>query len=184
MTTAIVLGSAPCMWDDLEGARAFAPDADLVVVNEAGISCLDRITHWCSLHGGKLKNWVATRLDRGGNADFTAHGLFHPYMPSEARFLPTFRLLSWERPSPEGSSGLFAAIVASVFYDNVILAGVPLDGKTVIDVNGEQIPAPNSGVGYHVYQVSWPRAVDRGDLDPARLSSMSGWTRELFGAPE
>lgn len=159
--SALVVGGASCVWDDL---RALGPWAGLVVaINDAIAVYPHRIDHAATLHPEKLAGWCEERARRGGNPDY----------------------LTWSRKAPEvvdrvltgwngGSSGLFAVGVAlEAGAERVVLTGVPLDARPHF-WDAEAWEACN------LYRAGWEK---RADELRGRAFSCSGWTRELLGPP-
>lgn len=85
----------------------------------------------------------------------------------EAKFLP--------HQFVSGSSGLFAVKVALIDlgYEDVVLCGVPMTATPHFDDN---VPWPE----VDLFKLGWEQALPQID---GRVRSMSGWTRELLGAP-
>lgn len=158
---ALVVGSAACVWDDL---RALGPWSGIVIaVNHAAVGYPHRIDHLATLHGEWVDGWRREREEKGGNTDFAA----------------------WTRPDHEGgdrtlsgwssgSSGLFGVGVAlELGASRVVLAGVP------IDVRPHFFDA-EPWTCFSDYRGVWEGRADR---LRGRVYSMSGWTRDLLGAP-
>lgn len=172
MKRCVVLGTAPCMWDDLACAPA---GLDVVAVNRAGWLYLEPIALWVSIHGIDLVDFIEQRRALGADMNFTAYGNFAGRDESGD-------VIRWNRPNGGGSSGLFATRIAiELGYERVVLAGVPLEGNTTtVDDEGSQTINEPSAAGYGVYRGGWLKYRDE-IADNVR--SMSGWTRETFGAP-
>jgi len=166
----IVLGTAPCMWDDLERAPR---GLDVICVNGAGFLYLEPIAMWCSIHGSYMRGWIEKRRAAGASMDFLAYGNFSKHEdPGE--------VIPWNRPNGGGSSGMYAVTVAlESGYDKVILCGVPLEGQQRYDYkeSAEVVPSPTD---YKHYRSGW---INNREMFAGRVRSMSGWTRELLGAP-
>ena len=172
MNRCVVLGTAPCMWDDL---RRVPARLDVVAVNRAGWLYLDPIVLWVSIHGPCLVSYIEQRRALGADMNFTAYGNF-------AENEESGDVIRWNRPNGGGSSSLFATRIAlEIGYERVVLAGVPLEGATTIsDHDGTEIVEEWSAAGFGVYHGGWKKAHD----EIARyVRSMSGWTRETFGEP-
>ena len=172
MKACVVLGTAPCMWDDL----ARAPDGlDVVAVNRAGMLYLDPIVLWVSVHGKNLQEFIDARRGLGGSMDFDSYGNF-------AASEESGDTIRWNRPNGGGSSSLFAVKIArELGYDRIVLAGVPLEGQTtIVDVDGTEIVEEPSHLGFGVYRGGWLKVLDE---IRNNVRSMSGWTRETFGEP-
>jgi len=169
----IVLGTAPCMWEDLAEAQEIlgARPYDVIAVNGAGWMYPGKLKYWLSIHGNKLVSWLEKRRERGYDMDFIAGGNFSPEQAAGA----VERL---NVPNGGGSSGLYAVLQAINYgYDQVICCGVPLTGRRRFDYEDDRqvIIAPSP---YEDYHTGWHRHLQV--LRP-RVRSMSGWTRELLG---
>lgn len=188
MTTALVLGGANCVWEDVEALGRNPEDFDAIVAcNEIGIVWPHRLDAWVSLHGrkfrGKTSKWIEQREANGHPEalSYYAHPTaFRNQRTALSAGISTtpFQMFNGQA---SGSSGLFAVKVALIDMGirNVILCGIPIN------------PAPHEtgkthwtgGEGKKIcegFRVAWrnmPKKYQR------RITSMSGWTRETFGAP-
>ena len=164
MSVGLVLGGARCLFADL---RAFCrlgvnPDA-IIAVNYAGVVFPGRLDHWVTLHPANFRIWEPARLG--------PHGYIR-WGPTEHPNVD--RVMPYTGP---GSSGLFATLLGldELGLDRIALAGMPMDAQGNVDGRARW---PDKEVGLH--REGWARALDRID---GRVLSMSGWTRELLGAP-
>lgn len=160
---AVILGGAACLWDDLK-ALGDISDAIVIAINDAGVDYPDRIDHWASLHPNKFPEWKRRRAEKGGNSDFLTWGELDPALVDRIR-------IGWSH----GSSGLFAVGVGwGLGADPIILCGVPMQKSQAHYFD----PLPWDGAPVHVPAWKQRRYTMKG-----RVFSMSGWTRELLGAP-
>jgi hypothetical protein len=167
----IVLGTAPCMWDDLAAAQALV-SWDVIAVNGAGFMYADPIEMWVSIHGDALVEWIEKRRALDYNMHFNAYGNFKPGEDSGS-------VIEWNKPNGGGSSGLFAVMVAlEMGYERLILCGMPLEGQERFDYDGREIITAETA--YRFYRSGWKL---RAPLLRGHVRSMSGWTRETFGDP-
>lgn len=173
-TLAVVVGSAPCRDQDFEKLNGF--EFDVIAVNYSGI-VLERVDHWISIHGDMMPEWLDTRTAAGRDLPGVIVGNFMNGNHDK-------RLVRWEvRPYP-GSSSLFAVRWALFWgYRRIVLCGVPLAGRHSLLPDGSMIEDPRD---YNCYHEDWIKQTVR-DIKPLPLDgyvrSMSGWTREHFGAP-
>lgn len=177
MTTAIVAGSARCVFADLEVARAADPDAQVVAVNTTGLF-LSSVLHLASLHPEFVARVAALRplMDCVPNPRgevVVTHSI--------AAYPGVDRV--WPAIPHTGSSSLFAVRVAlELGFDRVICAGVPLDSSgRFFDPPGParwDWDAPEWG---DPYREAW-RAAALEEF-AGRVTSCSGWTRALLGGP-
>jgi hypothetical protein len=173
LTVALVLGGANCLWADVEAALDLGEFAAVVACNDASASWPGQLDAMVSLHAEKLHFWMARRTKAG-----------HP---------PPARLFTKENGAPKieatatryrfpgqdrtGSSALFALKVALIDLglDKAVLCGVPMteEGRHFFDAASWR-GAPNHRAG-------WTQALPQ---IASRARSMSGWTRDLLGAPD
>lgn len=159
----IALGGAERVWEDYEKARALCPYADVGAVNEAGRDYEGRLTVWATLHPEKSERWHRERSLAGRNMDFTA--------VSHKRIAGA-RVDTVYSDKYGGSSGLYLCDVAlNLGYQRVIVCGIPMDG-------GAHYFDANEWNDFKTYRRGWRKAAELG-----RIRSLSGWTRELLGAP-
>lgn len=168
MTLALVLGSADCLFDDIEDFYRLG-HADVVA------ACNDAIPMWtghlsaaCSLHQNKLSGWLKQRQENGLELPDYAYA---------------FEGRSWdvtpykfEGQEATGSSGLYALKVAlcDLGATHAVLCGIPMDQRG-------HFFNPASWRGHRSHRKGWEQAL------PAikdRARSMSGWTAELLGKPD
>ena len=176
-TSALVLGGARCVWRDLDAAlELFKPDA-VVCVNDVGYEYPERIDYWVTLHPEKFKAWQELRASAGRNTDYIAcsHEPNTPLGPRD--HLPRIdKWTDYRYPgmTGSGSSGLLAVKVAQEEgFEKIVLAGIPMQVSEAHFFNGAPWHEHGQFVG------AWKIA--RRFLGNVR--SMSGWTRELLGAP-
>ncbi|WKL57244.1 hypothetical protein Q1W73_16500 [Asticcacaulis sp. ZE23SCel15] len=165
---ALCLGGARGVWDEYRVACDLVGDAPhrVVACNFAGVMCRDRIDAWVSLHPEYFDGWRADRRVWGGNQDYQAFSGFGKASIG----------LEIVRSRWFGSSGLYMAQIATerLGADKIILCGVPMNDRDGhIHWSGEWDHA------YH-YRDGFLAARGAG----LNMKSMSGWTRELFGAPD
>jgi len=112
--TAILCGSAPCVFEDLEKARAMRPDATIVGVNYAG-TLVPEIEHVWTQH-----NDLAAAFKLKAGRDIKVHG--------RSVIAGPFDYIWPELDWVNGSSGVAGALWAKLGmgFDEVIMAGIPL----------------------------------------------------------
>jgi hypothetical protein len=174
---ALVVGSAPCVSLDLMNA----PDWPMIVVNWAGIRHLGPIEFWASIHRKLIYKGIKARREAGGDMDFTAY----VKLPKNQRLQdvpPPTRIAAAEQTLGSGSSALFAVEIAlRLGYKRLILCGVPLEGTTTLQENGEEERLRKGQPFVETFRPAWIRNFEL--LSP-RVRSMSGWTREFLGGPD
>lgn len=164
---AIVLGSALSVWDDFDAVEAILAGRPRLVIacNDAGAHFGGHIDGWVSLHPDRFSRWRSSRKGPGRYRVFSHLG--NPAQP-DLEVIPE----RWT-----GSSGLYGAQIAlSVFgCAGAVLCGIPIDQEAGHIVH----PGPWSRV--ERYRSGFRAAAPEIASD---LRSMSGWTRQTFGAPD
>lgn len=169
---ALCIGGAECVWDDLARFGEFHCEPDLVV------ACNDIITKWpdrldaaVSMHPEQMGRWLRERAINHlpPPARVFAHLYAHDVYTAFERVPHLF-----DGATESGSSGLFCVQVAmqQLGATKVVCAGMPMDGA----------PHFYGGKGWdgaQLHRVGWRQALPH----LANVRSMSGWTRELVGAP-
>lgn len=169
MTIAIVLGGAECLREDMDAAFAlFKPDV-IIAVKDIGITH-PHIDHWVTYHPERLPKEIAIRRAKG-LADplyiWTYDKIMHrPKVGVE------FRTVKHRG----GSSGFMGMAVACIVADKAVLCGIPMDPAQ------KHFSRPKKR--------GWPEAMyyrkvwsEHHNEYKNRVRSMSGWTRQIFGAP-
>ena len=175
----LILGGAECVWDDIDALEAMMGvpwPGPVFVANDMGCSAAvcppahkgrrwtGRVDGWCTLHAEKMTGWKAQRK---------AAGLPDGYVTwSSVKRDVIDRNF---QGATGGSSGLYDtwAALMGAHYPRAVLCGVAMDGQKNTFSGREW----NS---YKRYRKGWER--EMAVLKP-RVRSMSGWTREMFGAP-
>lgn len=166
--TALLLGDAKCVYDDAEAAlELFEPEV-IAACNNIGVKWQGHIDHWFTLHPHAAVDWAGIelamkrRLEAGLNKPFT-----WGHKPAKG--------IDFDTPDWQGSTGLIAVKgLLEIGVQKIVLAGVPLtkqDGHFYDSKEWSQAER---------YRRGWNKRVDQ--LTP-HVRSMSGWTREVFGAP-
>jgi hypothetical protein len=176
--TALVLGGAACLHDDL--AAYAGPIDGVVATNEGGIEWPGDLDAWVSLHPEFFPTWRGARAARG-RSEAAAFYCHHTRAHSPSYVVATALELPGQIAGYSGSSGLLAAKVALVDlgFDRIVLAGMPLTPSP--HLSGRM--TWTQGGGLHAvdgFRQAWLQV----DAEwRRRMRSMSGWTRTLLGAP-
>lgn len=170
----LVCGSAFCLPEDYARARRIFPDAPVIAVKDA--SCYVPSFALFGLHPAKMPRAVAGQLKI--NNEFTTHMSGSLLERTRLGGATSFRPDYWWPGCTEGSSAWGARRMAAMMgFDTVVLCGAPLvqggyiGGKISTSFRQEGIVKK--------YKDAIMRDVDF----HAGVHSMSGWTREVFGAP-
>lgn len=178
MLTAVVIGGAACLHDDL--ARVGLVDLR-IGVNDAGYAFPD-LNAVATVHFEHVPKWRALREQAGFpptawiSFDQPPHPTLRPRPVSEPDGVEIWRppdLTAWVW----GSSSLYATGVALFVFgaDRVILAGCPLDESP--NLYRDEL----EWAQFQRYRQWWEKVAH---VMQGRVYSPSGWTAELLGRPE
>lgn len=182
--TAVVLGSARCIWDDM--ARVDFTKVEVIAINDMIMHYKGVLHHAVSLHPEESPLW---RQLRGTNGCASGgHIWTHCHrLPENNDNLPPYEFKTrhgldfiWVIEGGRGgSSGLFAAMVGlALGYERIILAGIPMDGTGhFFDPPGKVV---NQFLGTNIKE-EWDNAIAK--YFKGRVKSLSGRTREWLGEP-
>lgn len=170
----LICGFGPTLFDDLEAAPEGLP---VIAVNRA--ACVVPAFALFTLHRENMDAWAEAQ--RGINETFEVH------VDGEGRRSRTTGRVQpcasadyvWRGLRRAGGSGFAATRLAKAMgFDRCILAGVPMtladyaDGRFARDWHKDRIVAK-----YRRQVLDCPQ-------DHAGVTSLSGWTRDILGAPE
>lgn len=169
MKSALVLGSADCLFHDAQAVARWAHETRplTIAVNDAGWVWPGRVDHWVTLHAENLPALIAKRPPDGYETWSR---------PKDDGIETDHRLHHWG----VGSSGLFAVTVAlHLGCEKVVLCGMPMDSRPYAMDHDKWVGAwPSSEVEIH--RDGWTYHLSK---MKGHVKSLSGWTRELLGAP-
>jgi hypothetical protein len=187
---AILCGAAPSLFEDLAKARFLRPHADILGVNHAP-SLVPEITHVWTQHGD-----VAPSIKASAKQQVFVHARPRKYSNGAGMWLlpvpdSRWELVDYEWPSLTwvcGSSGIAGALWAKhgMGYDEVIMAGVPLNVKLMTYADG-YASTPKFGRDFaQDHQVEgWlgHLRTHKANGKTEGIFSMSGATAEILGMP-
>lgn len=171
LRTCLVLGSAPCLWDDVERAQALHRFDAVIAAKQAGIYWPGELYSWVTLHPDWMPDYIAQREANGypPAREIVAHKK-RSIVEKEFHY-------RWPGAHDTAASGMSAAkyAVCDCGFIRVVLCGIPMEVGPRIDGEGKW----NEGM------VQKYRAAMVPVLDDVRkyVRSMSGWTREVLGEP-
>jgi hypothetical protein len=170
MPSAIVIGGADCVWDDVKAARAlFEPDA-FAVLNDMVPCWSERIDYLCSLHPEKVADWLNHRAKNG----YQFRGEVWCHKNAGPRGL-VHKGVDRTTDDWAGSSSLFAAkVLIEERFDKIVLCGCPLVSEA------GHIARKRHWMAAHAFRSGWKRNHSK---IADKVRSMGGWTREFLGAP-
>lgn len=170
--TTVILGGANTVFSDLDRFLDGGGTADHVIaVNHVGFAYPGRVDIWATLHPELMDQWLRTRAAAGYALPkfLAAHRELNSHESQVINYPSAYVLISQDRG---GSSGLLATYVAMQMWpDPVVLCGLPYEDDKA------HFYSDVHWTGASQYRNAWFR--DRAVLE-TRVSSMSGWTRDLF----
>lgn len=193
--TLLVVGSAPCLFDDVARALELRPFAALMLVNGA-CTAIERVEHVLAGHTDKAEAFAIARRQKFPNAPPWRLHATTDHKQAQGHKLSLPSVTDWhgkEMVTGAGAIGKGAAIgLKALGFDEVIICGAPMDGSGYF--KGEaQVPQGN------IVRIGSPDAQKHRVVDgPAgyrakykrfaetwrgKVFSMSGWTRECSGEP-
>lgn len=171
MRTALCIGSAHCLWEDLYSLEASGLKTDgTIACNAAGYEYGGDLDAWVSLHGNKFNTWLIRRRDRGYRKarEIVAH----------RKWVGVTQIIDYRFPGQvnSASSGGYAAKVAlmDLGFDRAILCGIPLTPTPHLADSKPWKECTN-------FHRAWT------EIPPeytGRIRSASGWTRDFLGGIE
>lgn len=167
------MGTAWCVWDDMEYLMAQGVSGHLMAINYAALHSKWPIDHMASYHPEMIGVTLAAREfnKRGGESHI--HGHSHKAGPRVD--------IVWPLDNGGGTSGMFAVQVAHLMgYERIILAGVPLDNKGRFYDHPSWQDVIENYDGYAI-ELVWQRCVIAIDELKNKIRSVSGKTKDMFG---
>jgi hypothetical protein len=189
----IVAGSAPCVHADLDRALALFPLADVMLVNGA-CQLIEHADHVLAGHTDKAEEFQAARKLAFPNArPWRLHASWAmPGKTPKAKYPSVTDWWGGDVSSGATSAGKAALIGLKMNFDRVILAGCPMDGTGYApgESKGIKQEAACQRIGdktkqqaaiirrYKATMATLAETTFKG-----RVFSMSGYTKQLLGAP-
>jgi len=180
---AVIVGSAACLWDDLDGFERIAKvqgwDWDVCAVNHSALAINHPVEHWVSCHPPLIHYFREARRcythhTLGDNGPMILHS---PANRPGTEFMDHTYDIDTQLG---GNSALFGAYVMLLLkYKMVVLAGIPFDGNRTF-YHPKQVQPEHSDDIRHI-RMMWKSSADRHNW-AGRVFSMSGWTAALLGS--
>jgi hypothetical protein len=169
LLTALVLGGAAGVWEEARAAHALFTPGLTVAVNDAIAQYDGHLDIAVTLHPDKMAGW---RYQREANGFKPAQKCIG-HKQADGIDETTGFLFPGQKLS--GSSGLFAVKVAlDAGCERVVLAGVPMTDS------GAHFFDSKPWTECRSFHEGWQQAMPH---IQHVVRSMSGWTREILGAP-
>lgn len=177
--TVLVCGFAATLWDDLAAVESVKPGLPIIAVNEAAVHLPAFAIYSFHTEAEKLGRWTKEQRENFGDG-FTVHGSgSRDFYEHNIRNYPHVQYW-WAASASRGSSGWCARILAGMMgFDEVVLCGIPLDHRRYADKKPAWYWQSGRTNAVTVFQ----KAVKADTVHHEGCYSVSGWTRELLGAP-
>lgn len=192
MSTLLVVGSAPCLFDDVQRALAIRPEAKIMLVNGA-CTALEHVDHILSGHTDQAETFAQQRRNKFPLAlPWRLHATIKEAHRAHAATLFPSVTDWWDKSYCHGATSIAKGAdigFRGLGYDEVILCGAPMNGSGYFI--GEATSTANCHrIGDSTKQQH--RSIDGyrrkfkekfAPLYVGRLFSMSGFTRDVVGEP-
>lgn len=177
MKTALVVGCAANVWDDVAKARAMCEFNAIYCVKLAGVHWPDSFNVWVTLHPEFMDVYEEQRKALSYPFGYEIVAPLDTEVGMHGKKGNIARRVSYRYPgmTSSASSGIYAAKVSlEDGFDRVVLAGVPMDGSIDHFTRGKPWAQRDSFI--RGFEKSLPFIKDS-------VRSMSGYTKEILGAP-
>ena len=193
MRVLLAVGSAPCLHDDMRAAKLLYPDAEVMLINGA-CSVVECAEHVLSGHTDKAEFFARAREKAFPLASpWRLHATWMIRHPVPRDLYPS--VTDWwgpEHSSGATSAGKAALIGMTMGFDRIVLCGCPMDGSGYAPGESDGIPQlracqrvgdPAKQQASTIRRYKKRMAELAGTTFKGRVFSMSGYTREVLGAP-
>jgi hypothetical protein len=186
--SALVIGCAACVWDDIKAAKELAEYEAIYCVKQIGIHYPHTFDVWVTLHPEAMDGYELQRYKLGlpngyqivapPSNELGAHG-------NKGNIARRVSYLLSQDSICSAGSGLYGAQVAlHDGFDRIVLAGIPMtpeaghfmpESKNVAGLTRGEVWTGHSAFVVGMNMVL-PRMMDK-------VKSMSGYTKKVLGAP-
>lgn len=180
--TLLIVGSAACVFEDFERARELRPYCDVLLINGAA-QLIEQAQHVLAGHGDKADAFMAARAAKFPNASRVCVHASRRIGMAIGKSVTHV----WDHVATGGTSAWKAVRIGKAMgYEELILCGCPLDdsGYAAGESDGIKHECARIGLGegrmYDNYRRTFAK---RAKEEGQGVFSMSGYSRELLGAP-
>ncbi|WP_290497641.1 hypothetical protein [Hyphomonas sp. UBA4494] len=165
----LVLGSAACLWADIEAALSVGEYDAVIAAKQAGIVWPGELYGWVSLHPDWMMDYRKQRRDHGYPEPCEV--VANQMMPGIDRAIE----YKWPGQTRSGASGGVAIKYAiDEGFERIVACGIPMSAE-IGRIDGR--PRWTSASTYQgPFRAALPFMKDK-------VRSVSGWTRKELGAP-
>lgn len=171
MTTALVVGRATTVWDDIAAAKQLGKIDLVLVTGPIAVEYPEEIDAWVWFHTELFEDYALRRARKGFPPAKSYWGAGYSGM-----IRSTNRDVRYSKWNGGGSSGLVAVMIALDEYkaDKVVLAGIPMSAE------GGQYDSSKLWHEAKAHRPSWSKSISR---LRDKVKSFNGWTGDLLGTP-
>jgi hypothetical protein len=163
MKTIMIIGIAPDCKKEIKELYSIESKLDIMLVGMDAVGTINFPVQYIVTNHQEDIPVIISKIS-SDTKNYSQTKIITPY-----KFTGSDIVLTPEYEGPSGSSSIVGALAAiQLGYDKIILCGCPLIGKAF---EGNAYEAFHNGWIYHKDKVF------------GKVKSMSGWTRELLGAP-
>ena len=178
---ALICGSAPTLLEEFERARARMSGASVIAVNESA-----RV-----VHADFLMTQHPEKAGRFRKLSINPDLVVHTGKPRKRAAQPGIDVYWPDGVTLATSGGSAIKIALKMGYSRIVLCGMPMNGgdgyfaESAIEQDEPRFGLEPADCDYiQGYQKKLIEFVENNPEALERVRSMSGFTRELFGAPE
>jgi hypothetical protein len=171
--TALILGRAATVWNEIEAAKKLADFDVVIAINRMARDYKQPFQHWVSYHPDLFPLWTRERLEPLPSGLMYWSGVYKGQRLGDAKRL---KLPIQYCKYSGGSSGMLAIKVAidGLGLDRIVLAGIPMDDSPRYD---DKTPWREADA----YWLTW---MSEKPWMAGRVRSMSGRTSKFLGLPD
>jgi hypothetical protein len=177
LKTALVIGCAECVWRDVDAAQALCTFDAVYCVKMAGIHWNGGPFVWVGLHPEWADLYAKERQALGLHMDFETVAPPDSELGTAGKGKKIDRRVSYQYPgmdSSASSGGYGAKVALDDGFKRVVLAGIPMD------VDANHFARGKPWLQRDAFTIGFTDSVP---FFAGRVRSMSGWSKELLGAP-
>lgn len=181
MKSALVIGSARCLWDDVKAARELFRFDAVCCVKRVGIHWPEPFQVWATLHPEYMDEYEARRAALGHPGGYEIVAPLPGEVGMHGKKGRIARRISYRFDGMNASagSGIYGAkVMLESGFDRVVLAGVPMNDDPHFLDHEKWGTGKWTGVGSFLFGFEKAAKHLMG-----RVKSMSGHTRDVLGAP-
>lgn len=187
--SALVIGCAACVWDDIKIAKALGTYDAIYCVKQIGIHYPEKFDVWVTLHPEAMDQYELQRYKLGLPNGYSIVAPPPEQLGAHGKKGNISRRVSYLWPgaatNASASSGIYGAKVAlNDGFDRIVLAGIPMTSE-----GGHFLPDTKNVLGavrgkvwkdHNVFICGFNESIPR---LKGKVKSVSGYTKQVLGEP-